>query len=168
MSRVPVPAYVGAVLFALVLAVFSPAELRAADSGTKEAPKTSAETLYNEGMALVEEGRHAAARVKFEKALQMDGKDPDVLNMLAFTLRKTGELEKAFALYERALDQRERFPQAREYLGEAHIQAALLQIQLLKSYGEEGQEELAALLDALKRAANQAAGTDFEVEAANW
>jgi tetratricopeptide (TPR) repeat protein len=106
--------------------------------------------------------------VKFEKAYEMDDEDPEILNMLAFTMRKTGDLEGAFAFYEQALALRERFPQAREYLGEAHLQAALLQIQILAGYGAEGEAELAALLDALKRAANQAAGTDFEVDPASW
>lgn len=156
------------ILLALLFGVLGSEETRAAGSDTKEEPKTTAESLYNEGVALSDEGRHAAARVKFEKAYEMDADDPDILNMLAFTMRKTGDLEEAFEIYEEALEKRDRFPQAREYLGEAHLQAALQQIQILKSYGADGEAELAALLDALKRAANQAAGTDFEVEPAAW
>lgn len=156
-------------LVILGLSALPCAPARAAESEPKrEKPADAAQSHYNAGLELVEQGRHAAARVEFEKALELKGEDPDILNMLAFTLRKTGELERAFELYERALTARERFPQAREYLGEAHIQAALHQIRILRGYGAEGQEELEVLLDALRRAANLAAGTDFEVEPANW
>lgn len=157
-------------LFALLaLATLQPApRALAAGSETKSEPKNTAETLYNEGVKLAEEGRHAAALVKFEEAHEKDPNDPDVMNMLAHSLRKTGKLDAAFAMYEKALEKRERFAQAREYLGEAHLQAALIQVQVLRSYGEEGAAELAALLDALKRAANEAAGTDFEVAPSNW
>jgi tetratricopeptide (TPR) repeat protein len=140
----------------------------AAGSDPKPALKNTAETLYNEGIVLAEEGRHAAALQKFRAAQELKADDPDILNMIAHSLRKTGELEEAFATYEKALQLRDRFPQAREYLGEAHLQAALIQVQILRSYGTEGEEELATLLEALKRAANEAAGTDFEVAPAKW
>ena len=48
---------------------------------------------------------------------------------------------------------RPKFPEAREYLGEAHIQAAIREIETLKSYGADGKEELADLVKALKDAA---------------
>ena len=168
MSDVSRASVLAVMLLAMIFGGVASSDSQAAGSESKEEPKTTAESLYNEGVKLVEEGRHAAARVKFEKAHDMEDDDPDILNMLAFTMRKTRDLEEAFELYEEALEKRDRFPQAREYLGEAHIQAALFQIQTLQSYGEDGEEELAALLDALKRAANQAAGTDFEVQPANW
>lgn len=166
------PSFVACFLVTLVLTLLiaglALTEAHASGSDTKEEPKNTADSLYNEGVKLAEEGRHAAARVKFEEAHELKSDDADILNMLAFTMRKTGDLEQAFEVYQRALAQRDQFPQAREYLGEAHIQAALIQIQTLRSYGPEGEQELASLLDVLKRAANQAAGTDFEVEAANW
>jgi tetratricopeptide (TPR) repeat protein len=168
MLRSKASALVVGLFLILAAGAFPVTTAQAAGSETKEEPKNTWETLYNEGMELAEEGRHAAARVKFEEAYKLQGDDPDVLNMLAFTMRKTGDLEGAFAMYEKALQKRERFPQAREYLGEAHLQAALKQVYALRSYGAEGQEELNALLDALKRAANEAAGTDFEVEPARW
>jgi len=52
--------------------------------------------------------------------------------MLAFTQRKTGHLDDAFRNYRRALEISRPFPQAREYLGEAHIQAALQQVEILR------------------------------------
>lgn len=156
-------------LIALVGALSLPAATcRAAGSETKEKPKNAAETLYNEGVALAEEGRHAAALVKFRAAHEQNPGDADVMNMLAHSLRKTGKLDEAFAMYEKALAARENFAKAREYLGEAHLQAALIQVQILRGYGKEGEKELAALLDALRRAANEAAGTDFEVTPSAW
>lgn len=165
----PIRAKLFPLLTGLVLvSALSASAALAAGSDPKPAPKSTAETLYNEGIVLAEEGRHAAALQKFRAAQELKADDPDILNMIAHSLRKTGKLEEAFATYEKALQLRDRFPQAREYLGEAHLQAALIQVQILRSYGAEGEAELAALLDALKRAANEAAGTDFEVSPAKW
>ena len=73
--------------------------------------------------------------------------------MLAFSQRKLGKFDDAFANYSKALKLRPRFPEAREYLGEAHIQAALREIETLKSYGVDGKEQLGDLVKALKDAA---------------
>jgi hypothetical protein len=45
------------------------------------------------------------------------------------------------------------FPEAREYMGEAYIQAALAEIETLKSYGKDDDEQRAALIKAFKDAA---------------
>jgi len=157
-------------ILAVALAITTLATTFAVAAGTdsKEEPANTAESLYNEGLELAEQGRYADAREKFEAAHAEDDRDPETVNMLAFTLRKTGELEKAFALYEEALALRDRFPEAREYLGEAHLQAALQQVEILRSYGPDGAEQLESLLGAIQRAAADAAGEDFEVQPTNW
>jgi tetratricopeptide (TPR) repeat protein len=104
-------------------------------------------------MALVEEGKFEDALKRFENAHKKRKKDPDILNMLAYTQRKLGNLEDAFKNYEKALSIQPRFPQAREYLGEAHLQAALLQIKTLRGYGKDGEKELAKLVRAFQEAA---------------
>ena len=50
--------------------------------------------------------------------------------MLAFSERKQGNLDEAFEYYAKALALRPKFPEAREYLAEAHIQAALKELKL--------------------------------------
>lgn len=136
---------------AAVLARPAAPPVHAAGTETKPA-EDSASELYNQGLELAENGDYAAARKKFEKAHAEDTEDADILNMLAFTMRKTGDLEKAFETYEKALAQRDRFPQAREYLAEAHVQAVLDQVTVLRSYGEEGADQLAAIAEELRRA----------------
>lgn len=140
-------------LLALAVAL---AALQASGSDPEPEPAGGQSSPYAEGLALAKAGKYAEARARFEQAEKATPDDPDVLNMLAYTQRKTDDLDAAFATYARALAARERFPQAREYLGEAHVQAAMEQLLLLKSYGTDGEGELAALVDALVAAAEKA------------
>jgi tetratricopeptide (TPR) repeat protein len=112
-----------------------------------------AQEMFDRGMQLVEEGDYEGARDRFEKAVKKRKDNPDYVNMLAYTQRKTGNLEDAFENYERALGLKPNFPQAREYLGEAHLQAALLQIEALRQLGPSGVKELGELTAAFQRAA---------------
>jgi len=109
--------------------------------------------LYKEGKRLVDAKQYRSALKKFEKALDKDSKNPDVLNMIAYSHRKLGDLDKAFDYYDKALAARSRFPEAREYLGEAHIQAALAEIKTLKTYGSKGDHARKDLIEPLKEAA---------------
>ena len=59
---------------------------------------------------------------KFEKAYSKDKKNPDILNYLGFTLRKTGNLEKAEIFYLKGLDLDAGHLGINEYLGELYIQ----------------------------------------------
>ena len=75
--------------------------------------------------------------------------------MLAFSLRKTGKIDKAIKHYHKALKLRPRFPQAREYQGEAYIQAAVREITTLKRYGKTAEHEHDDLVEALIEAADR-------------
>ena len=79
-------------------------------------------------------------------------------NLLAYCQRKTGDLDEAFENYAKALDLEPEFPEAREYLGEAHLQAALRELEILRGYGEPARAELDRLVAALRRAADEAEG----------
>jgi tetratricopeptide (TPR) repeat protein len=179
--RLYVAAYAGAAF--IVAATIAHAASSGGGGSTPDRPEaTSAEPsrdeaqeIFDRGMQLVKEGKFEDARERFEKAVSKKKNDPDYLNMLAYTQRKTGDLEDAFKNYEKALGQRPKFPQAREYLGEAHLQAALLQIEILRGYGAEGQKELDELTAALQRAAStmkpeaMAAGTEMQpVNPGDW
>jgi tetratricopeptide (TPR) repeat protein len=129
---------------------------RGGDASSSEADEV--DQLFARGMELVKEGKFKEARVRFERAHDKRKKDPDILNMLAYTQRKTGRLEDAFKNYGKALELKPRFPQAREYLGEAHIQAALLEIETLREYGPEAEKELADLVAVLRTAAENLDG----------
>jgi len=98
-------------------------------------------SLYDQGVAAGKNNDFKKAVNLFEKALKKDKNNPDTLNMLAHAQRKTGLIDKALENYKRALDLRPNFPEAREYLGEAYIQAALRELDTLKSYGKSGEEQ---------------------------
>jgi tetratricopeptide (TPR) repeat protein len=109
--------------------------------------------VYHQGVTASKQKDYSRAMALFQQALRSDPHNPDVLNMLAFSLRKSGHLDEAFEYYRRALEIKPQFPEAREYLGEAHLQAALREIQKLRSYGAGGQEDLQDLTKAFKTAA---------------
>ena len=111
--------------------------------------------LFDQGKDALGLGNYAEAEKLFAQAAREESGNPDILNMLAYSQRKQGKFDFAFTNYRNALQLRPNFPQAREYLGEAHIQAALREIKILKSYGPQGEEELQKLLQAFKQAANE-------------
>ena len=59
---------------------------------------------------------------KFEKAYKKDKKNADILNYLGFTLRKTGDLEKAEMYYLKGLELDAGHLGINEYLGELYVQ----------------------------------------------
>lgn len=113
----------------------------------------TAESLYKKGQEADKAGDNKAALKYFQQALKLDNKNPDIINMLAHSERKLGMLNEAITDYWTALKIRPHFPEAREYMGEAYIQAALKEIETLKSYGEEGKEQREDLAKAFKDAA---------------
>jgi len=110
---------------------------------------------YQEGRSAIEKKDYAAASRLFRAALSKDPQNPDVLNMLAFSERKQDRLAEAFGYYEKALHFRSRFPEAREYLAEAHLQAAMNEWRTLRGYGSEGKEEAGEIEKAFKQTARQ-------------
>ncbi|MGH2570416.1 MAG: tetratricopeptide repeat protein [bacterium] len=130
-------------------------------TGEGEPEQDEATLMYTRGMELVKTGEYEEARERFEQANKKRKNDPEFLNMLAYTQRKTGEMEKAFENYEKALKIQPEFPQAREYLGEAHLQAVLLQIETLRGYGDKGKQDYDELVAALQRAAETLSAEAF-------
>jgi tetratricopeptide (TPR) repeat protein len=149
-SRVLTPAL--AAIVALTLLAGTPA-LAAGNKKPKDAEE-DVMAVYEKGKKASDAGEFEKALGIFEKAHEMDPKNPDVLNMLAYTQRKNGKIDQAIENYHRALELRPKFPEAREYLGEAYIQAALREIKTLESYGDEADHELEELVEAFKAAAS--------------
>ena len=65
---------------------------------------------------------------KFKKAYEKDKKNVDVLNYLGFTLRKTGELEKAEVFYLKGLELDASHLGINEYLGELYVQTNRIEL----------------------------------------
>ena len=114
---------------------------------------SEAADLFRKGAESVKIGKYEEAVKLFESANGKDKNNPEILNMLAYSKRKLGRLDEALENYGQALKLRPKFPQAREYLGEAHLQALLLQLQTLESYGAEGAKEAEKLKQSLLAAA---------------
>jgi len=120
--------------------------------GMEEQQDKTAVSLYDQGVGASENNDYLKALTLFEQALREDSSNPDILNMLAHTQLKLGMIDEALESYKRALALRPRFPEAREYLGEAYIQAALREMKTLQSYGGEGADNLKDLTKAFKDA----------------
>ena len=139
------------ILMAAVFIVGLTAILHTAGGGGSGAGDAAG--FYDKGVQADKAGDYKTALDNFKKAQEIDRNNPDILNMLAHSQRKLGMIDEALDNYKRALKLRPNFPEAREYLGEAYIQAALREIETLKSYGKKGDEQREDLIKALKDAA---------------
>ena len=156
-------------ILSAILIVGVLAGLYAAGTGSSEnwpghKLQTDSETamsLYDKGVLADKAGDNKSALKYFQKAFELDRRNPDVLNMLAHSKLKTGLINEAILDYWTALKLRPRFPEAREYMGEAYIQAALKEIGTLKGYGKDGEEQREDLIKAFKAAA---AGLESDVD----
>ncbi len=113
----------------------------------------TSKSLYDKGVKADKAGDEKSALQYFQKALELDKNNPEILNMLAHSQRKLGLIDEALENYWKALKIKPDFPEAREYLGEAYIQAALKEIEILKGYGKSGDEQRDDLIKALQDAA---------------
>ena len=98
-------------------------------------------SVYDLGVDAATHGDFGNAEELFQKALQADPENPDTLNQLAHAQRKNGRLDEALENYKKALALRPNFPEAREYLGEAYLQAAMRELATLRGYGDAGKEQ---------------------------
>ncbi len=121
-------------------------------SGSTSTTASRVNALYEKGVAADKAGDYKAAIAFFQDALKLDTRNSEVLNMLAHSQRMTGLIDEAIANYKKALAIRPDFPEAREYLGEAYIQAALREIEALAKYGSKGEEYRNDLISAFKAA----------------
>lgn len=130
----------------------------AMERGPKPRTKAAAEaeTPFAAASEAARSGDCKTALPLLQQSVSVDAKNAEALNLLAYCQRKTGKLDEAFANYRRALQLRPEFPAAREYLGEAHVQAALREIEILRSYGESARPELDKLVAALRDASEAA------------
>ncbi|MDD5108216.1 MAG: tetratricopeptide repeat protein [Candidatus Omnitrophica bacterium] len=110
-------------------------------------------SLYDQGVQASKDNNFQKALDLFNQALQANPSNSDIFNMLAHVQLKLGMIDESLENYKKALELRPNFPEAREYLGEAYIQAALREIKTLQSYGGEAGENFENLTKAFKDAA---------------
>ena len=92
---------------------------------------------------------------KFEKAYAKDKKNADILNYLGYTLRKTGDFEKAEIYYLKGLELDSGHLGINEYLGELYVQTGKIELakerlQVLDGCKCEEYEELRELIEEKK------------------
>tara|TARA_B100002051_G_scaffold195674_1_gene185547 strand:+ start:74 stop:559 length:486 start_codon:yes stop_codon:yes gene_type:complete len=118
----------------IFLSVFITTSLIAA--GSDSSSDTSKESMYEDAVKLVKragklekkEKKEKARKLytqafsKLEKAYKTDKKNPDILNYLGFTSRKTGDFEQAEKFYLKGLSIKPNHNGINEYLGELYVQ----------------------------------------------
>ncbi len=129
-------------IFILLLSLILSTSLMAAGSDSSSGSSSSSssssneESLYEDAVKLVKRAGklekkdktdkakklYAQAFDKLEKAYKSDKKNPDILNYMGFTTRKTGNFEKAEKFYLKGLSIKPNHNGINEYLGELYVQ----------------------------------------------
>ena len=105
-------------------------------AGSDSSSDSSENSLYEDAVKLVKRAGnlekkdkldkakkiYAQAFSKLEKAYKSDKKNPDILNYMGFTSRKTGNFEKAEEYYLKGLSINQKHNGINEYLGELYVQ----------------------------------------------
>ena len=95
---------------------------------------------------------YVKALEKLEQAYKTDRNNPDILNYLGFTLRKTGKLEEAEKYYLAGLKINPNHNGINEYLGELYVKTGRMKLakerlEVLKSCNCEEYSELKEVID---------------------
>ena len=94
-------------------------------SGTSSASANTSKDPFAAVYQLIEAKKFAEAHKALE-SLNLPTKQADKFNLLGFTARKSGDLEKARAYYNRALEINPKHVRALEYQGELFLQLGKL------------------------------------------
>jgi predicted Zn-dependent protease len=86
------------------------------------APDNAANPDYMAVKAEVDAGDYSSALSRLTALDQETPNDPDILNLIGFSLRKTGHPDQALSYYNRALAQKPDHLGANEYLGELYLE----------------------------------------------
>ena len=151
-------------ILVLLATLFLCANLMAAGSDSSSSDSSGGESnkqsLYEDAVKLVKRAGklekkdksdkakklYVQAFSKLEKAYKSDKKNPDILNYMGFTRRKTGNFEKAEKFYLEGLSLKPNHNGINQYLGELYVQTNRIdkaneRLEVLKScnckeYGE--------------------------------
>ena len=123
-------------ILAIVFTILLSSSLMAAGSDSSSGSSSDKENLYEDAVKLVKRAGklekknktdkakklYSQAFNKLEKAYKSDKKNPDILNYMGFTTRKTGNFEKAEKFYLEGLSLKPNHNGINEYLGELYVQ----------------------------------------------
>jgi predicted Zn-dependent protease len=85
-------------------------------------PDNAANPDFTAVKALVDSGKFDQALPQLQALDQQSPNNPDVLNLMGFTYRKTGHTDEALEYYNRALNLEPKHLGANEYLGELYLE----------------------------------------------
>jgi len=105
---------------AIACALMSPAGAFAAD--TQETPASATTADFGSARALVDARKYDEALPMLRQLDQQGPNNPDVLNLIGFSLRKTGKMDAALDYYNHALALNPQHRGANEYLGELYLE----------------------------------------------
>lgn len=105
-------------------------------------PPSPGSDAFNQGVEAFKYKRYDKALEYFQQALKKDKNNPDIMVRIASTQVEMGLYEEAIDNYRKALKLKPIFPKGRELLGEAYIRAAVREMDVLQSYGVQGQDQL--------------------------
>ena len=153
-------------LFLLLGLSFNTNFVYAAGSDSSSGGNNGEVSLYKSGKKLVYRAKKLEAKGKnekakklylkaydkFDKAYKKNKKNADILNYLGYTLRKTGNFEKAESYYLEGLELDAQHLGINEYLGELYIQTGRMELakerlQVLKGCNCEEYDELKELIE---------------------
>ena len=147
-------------LLVIIFTLLLSSSLMAAGSDSSSGSSSDKESLYEDAVKLVKRAGklekkdktdkakklYLQAFNKLEKAYKSDKKNPDILNYLGFTSRKTGNFDQAEKFYLNGLNIKQNHNGINEYLGELYVQTNRIdkaneRLEVLKScnckeYGE--------------------------------
>ncbi len=89
---------------------------------TEETPATAAVPDFDSARGLVDAQKFDEALPALRQLDQESPNNPDILNLIGFSLRRTGKMDEALAYYTRALALNPKHLGANEYLGELYLE----------------------------------------------
>ncbi len=107
-------------LIMLALAITPPIPVHAAFNEPAEAPPVR-DADYDNGVKAIKAENWPQATTLLESAAKKYPRSADVHNLLGYANRKSGDLERSFTHYQRALDLDPDHRGAHEYIGEAWL-----------------------------------------------
>jgi predicted Zn-dependent protease len=106
---------------AVVMTLFGAVSAVAVDTNETPASATTSADL-DSARALVDAQKYDEALAALLKLDQESPNNPDILNLIGFSLRKTGKMSEALEYYNRALALNPHHRGANEYLGELYLE----------------------------------------------
>ena len=94
----------------------------ASAADTEETPASAGDAGFDAAKALVDAQKYDEALPALMALDQQSPENPDVLNLIGFSLRKTGKMTEALDYYDQALALNPQHRGANEYLGELYLE----------------------------------------------